>query len=122
MNSEGTLEIPHIALEELLANALIHRDYFVPAPVRVFIYDDRVEIVNPGHLQQSDHCEHPPQQLNIATPSWPHSRRNFCRTGALATVSCALTHPGIEFVDDRDANLFRAILPRPTASKSVGSA
>ena len=33
-----------------MANALIHRDYFISAPVRIFLYSDRIEIVSPGHL------------------------------------------------------------------------
>jgi ATP-dependent DNA helicase RecG len=40
VNTQGALEIPEIVLEELLANAVIHRDYFVSAPVRVFVFDD----------------------------------------------------------------------------------
>jgi ATP-dependent DNA helicase RecG len=50
VNSLGQPEVPRIVLEELLANALIHRDYFVPAPVRLFIYRDRIELISPGHL------------------------------------------------------------------------
>ena len=50
VNSEGEPEIARIAVEEIVANALIHRDYFVPAPVRVFVFSNRVEIVSPGHL------------------------------------------------------------------------
>src|SRR5450755_765722 len=50
LNSLGELEIPRIVLEELLANAFIHRDYFVSAPIRIFIFDDRIEIISPGHL------------------------------------------------------------------------
>jgi ATP-dependent DNA helicase RecG len=50
INTLGEVEIPKIVLEELLANALIHRDYFVSAPIRIFIFDDRIEIISPGHL------------------------------------------------------------------------
>ena len=50
VNSVGRPEVPRIVLEELLANALIHRDYFVSAPIRVFVFADRIEIINPGHL------------------------------------------------------------------------
>ena len=50
VNSLGTIEIPKIVLEELLANALIHRDYFVSAPIRIFIFNDRIEMISPGHL------------------------------------------------------------------------
>ena len=35
VNKVGEVEISRIVLEELLANALIHRDYFVSAPVRI---------------------------------------------------------------------------------------
>jgi ATP-dependent DNA helicase RecG len=44
-------EIPYEALKEALLNATIHRDYFeIGARVMVEIFDDRVEISNPGEL------------------------------------------------------------------------
>ena len=43
VNAVGMPEIPRIVLEELVANALVHRDYFISAPIRVFIFSDRVE-------------------------------------------------------------------------------
>jgi ATP-dependent DNA helicase RecG len=44
-------EIPYEALREALMNAVIHRDYFEEgARVMVEIFDDRVEISNPGEL------------------------------------------------------------------------
>ena len=49
-NSQGQSEVPRIVWEELVVNALIHRDYFVSAPVRVLVFADRVEIISPGHL------------------------------------------------------------------------
>ncbi len=39
-----------MALREALINALAHRDYRSSANVQVFIFSDRVEIVNPGGL------------------------------------------------------------------------
>lgn len=42
---------PEIALRELIANAVIHRDYSrTDSYVQVEIFDDRIEIVNPGPL------------------------------------------------------------------------
>ncbi len=42
---------PEIALRELIANALIHQDFTVSgAGPMVEIYDDRIEITNPGKL------------------------------------------------------------------------
>jgi ATP-dependent DNA helicase RecG len=44
-------EIPYEALRESLLNAIIHRDYSVEgARIMVEIFDDRVEISNPGEL------------------------------------------------------------------------
>lgn len=37
-NTLGQLEIPEQALEELLVNALIHRDYFTSASIRLMVF------------------------------------------------------------------------------------
>jgi predicted HTH transcriptional regulator len=52
-NTIGILEISEIALVEILQNALIHRDYFKNSPVRLLIFDNRVEIISPGKLPNS---------------------------------------------------------------------
>lgn len=52
-NSVGILEISEIALEELVQNALIHRDYTRNSPIRIMIFDNRVEIISPGCLPNS---------------------------------------------------------------------
>ena len=52
-NSAGVPEIALIALEEVLQNALIHRDYFKNSPVRLLIFDNRIEIISPGKLPNS---------------------------------------------------------------------
>lgn len=49
VNREDSYEIPLEALREALVNAIIHRDYSVRGTsLMVEVYDDRVEIVNPG--------------------------------------------------------------------------
>jgi len=52
-NSIGVPEISIITLEEVLQNALVHRDYFKAAPVRLLVFDNRVEIISPGRLPNS---------------------------------------------------------------------
>lgn len=48
------LEIPEEALKEALVNALCHRDYYERGAVtHVEIFDDRVDITNPGGLVRS---------------------------------------------------------------------
>ena len=58
------LEIPIAALREALINALSHRTYDQPgASTSLAVYDDRVEIVNPGRL---------PKELTVETMMQPH--------------------------------------------------
>lgn len=47
---EARCELPEVALREALVNALAHRDYTVPAPCRLLIFNNRVEIRTPGQL------------------------------------------------------------------------
>jgi ATP-dependent DNA helicase RecG len=42
------LEIPEIAIREVLINALVHRNYTINAPIKIAIYDDRLEFFSPG--------------------------------------------------------------------------
>ena len=49
-NTLGILEVSKIALQEVLQNALIHRSYFKNAPVRLLVFDNRIEIISPGKL------------------------------------------------------------------------
>lgn len=44
------LEIPEGALREALLNAMAHRDYRKPGDLQVHVFQDRVEIINPGGL------------------------------------------------------------------------
>lgn len=49
-NSLGILEIPEIALEEALVNAIVHRNYYISSNIRLLVFDNRVEIISPGTL------------------------------------------------------------------------
>lgn len=116
INSRGIPEIPPIVLEELLVNAMVHRDYLVSAPIRLFVFRDRLEIVSPGHLPNSLTVE------NIRTGN--SNMRNpilasYAAKGVLpyrglgSGVPRALrAWPHIEFCDDREGTLFRATVRR----------
>src|SRR3989304_5296253 len=53
VNRKDIYELPFEALREAIANAIIHRDYSVRGTsLMVEVYDDRVEIVNPGVFPQ----------------------------------------------------------------------
>jgi len=52
-NSHGIPEVSIIAMEEVLQNAIVHRDYFKNAPVRLLVFENRIEIISPGKLPNS---------------------------------------------------------------------
>jgi len=52
-NTLGIAEVSVVAMEEVLQNALIHRDYFKNSPVRLLVFDNRIEIISPGKLPNS---------------------------------------------------------------------
>jgi predicted HTH transcriptional regulator len=52
-NSHGVPEVSIVAMEEVLQNALVHRDYFKNSPVRLLVFDNRIEIISPGKLPNS---------------------------------------------------------------------
>lgn len=115
VNTTGELEIPRIVLEELIANALIHRDYFVSAPIRIFIFDNRIEIISPGHLpnnltvaniRSGNSNIRNPILTSYATKMLPYRGLG---TGILRALKA---YPAIEFDDDREGNLFRAVIMR----------
>ena len=49
-NTQGQLEIPLEVFVEILTNAFIHRDYYLNSPIRLFIFDNRIELHSPGIL------------------------------------------------------------------------
>ena len=45
-----TIEYPEEALQEIITNAVIHRDYSLPKDIHIRIFDNRVEVESPGRL------------------------------------------------------------------------
>lgn len=43
-------EIPKEVLREVVVNAVAHRDYHITSQIRIFIFDNRLEIMSPGKL------------------------------------------------------------------------
>jgi len=122
VNSLGILEIPKVVFEELLVNALIHRDYFVSATIRVLIFDDRIEIISPGHL---------PNNLTIEKIRAGNSNiRNPIITSFIAKgllpyrglgsgITRALDEwPLIDFIEDREGCLFTVKVHRKISASS----
>lgn len=51
--NELKFEIPREVLREAVVNAIAHRDYHIPSQIRIFIFDNRLEIISPGRLPNS---------------------------------------------------------------------
>ena len=120
VNTEGILEIPRIVLEELLANAIIHRDFFVSAPIRIFMFDDRIEIISPGHLPNNLTVDNIRSgNSNIRNPILASYATKVLPYRGLGNgiVRALREYPDIEFEDDRDGNKFVVRIQRPYAGE-----
>ncbi|WLE97497.1 MAG: putative DNA binding domain-containing protein [Candidatus Electrothrix communis] len=125
VNSPGIPEIPKTVFEELLVNALVHRDYLVSAAIRVFIYDNRIEIISPGHLPNNLTVEKiRAGNANIRNPILV----SYVAKGLLpyhglgSGIKRALSAwPDIEFQDDHEGCLFTAIIYRKPLEQLSGS-
>jgi len=51
-NSPGELEVSTTTLSEVVVNCILHRSYAADSPLRIFIFDNRIEIHSPGLLPQ----------------------------------------------------------------------
>ncbi|MDQ7784164.1 MAG: ATP-binding protein, partial [Desulfomonilaceae bacterium] len=114
-NTEGDLEVPAIALEELVVNMLLHRDYFISAPWRVFIFDNRIELISPGSLPNNITIENirngvsvirNPLIASFATKELPYRGIGTGIRRALAAV------PDLILESNYERNLFTALIPR----------
>lgn len=121
-NSVGILEIPEVALREILQNALVHRSWMAPAPIRLLIFSDRVEIISPGAL---------PNNLTVDEIKMG----NAYQRNQLAATLCAKTmeyrglgsgivralraDSNIEFHNEVNGDQFRVILWRKNSKSLV---
>jgi ATP-dependent DNA helicase RecG len=117
VNFPGEPEIPQIVFEELIVNALIHRDYFISAAIRIFIFDDRIEIISPGHLPNNLTIEKiRAGNSNIRNPIMASfvSKKLMPYRGLGSGIRRVLEKwPEINFDDDRNGCTFKVIIFRP---------
>ncbi|MCX5810232.1 MAG: putative DNA binding domain-containing protein [Proteobacteria bacterium] len=116
VNAPGIPEIPPSVFEELLVNALIHRDYLVSATIRLFIFDNRIEIISPGHLPDNLTVEKIRNGIsNIRNPILVSyvAKGILPYKGLGSGIKRALEDwPDISFTDDRESCLFTATVHR----------
>ncbi|WML88596.1 RNA-binding domain-containing protein [Thiothrix subterranea] len=114
-NAQTRLEIDERIFSELLVNALVHRDYYIQSSIKVFIFDDRVEIISPGKLVNSLTVDkikaglaiHRNPILNsVGTGVLPYSGYG---SGIKRVIKL---NRAVMFVDDRNKEEFRCVIPR----------
>lgn len=119
-NTEGDLEVPPAALEELVVNMLLHRDYFISAPWRIMLFDNRIELISPGALPNNITVENirngvsvirNPLIASFATKGNELPYRGI-GTGILRALAAV---PALELESDHERNLFTARIPRKVA-------
>lgn len=115
-NSVGVLEISKVALEELMQNALTHRDYSKNSPIRIMIFDDRVEIVSPGSLPNSLTIENiklgNAVVRNNLMVSYCSKLMNYRGFGSGITRALE-NQSNIELINDIEGEQFIVKIPRP---------
>lgn len=116
-NSLGILEISIDALEEVVQNALIHRDLTKNSPVRLMIFDNRVEIISPGALPNSLTIDNIKYGTTVArNPLFVTFGSRLTTYRGLGTgIRRVLSdHPDTQLINDTDCQEFKVIIPRQT--------
>ena len=116
-NSQLKWEIPLEVFEELIVNALIHRDYFINSTIKIMIFSDRIEIISPGTLPNSLSVEsmlsggisipRNPVLQSLAQYVLPYKGLG---TGIPRAIS---KYKHITFINDERRECFIAIIRRP---------
>ena len=128
-NSTGIWEVPKVALEEAVANALIHRDYLISSSIRVFIFDDRVEIISPGHLPDTATIESIKAGIQIVrnpilasfAPKLGFPYRGLGTGVPRMIEECRNSNlPEPQLIEDKTGEVFRVVFHRPTSGPRPG--
>jgi ATP-dependent DNA helicase RecG len=113
-NQPGRNEIPEPVFEEILINAFIHRDYFIKDSVKLFIFDDRIEIRSPGKLPNSLTVEQMRRGLrrsrNALLASFAPDLLNYRGIGS-GVLRALKSWPSISWVNDIEGEEVVATIP-----------
>jgi ATP-dependent DNA helicase RecG len=77
LGEEYQFNYPASALQELLHNAVIHRDYQSNAPIKFYEFIDRIEIINPGGLFGDARPENFPNKNDYRNPVLAEAAKNL---------------------------------------------
>ena len=114
-NTISKLEIPNEPIEEFVVNALIHRDYFINSSIKIFIFDNRIEIISPGTLPNTLTIENIKSGISIVRNPVLFSNARFIMpfVGVGTGIPRALKiYPFIEMINDDKKEQFITIINR----------
>jgi ATP-dependent DNA helicase RecG len=77
-------ELPEEALRETLVNALLHRDYTIRGPIRLLVFQDRVEVHSPGKPPNTVDVE--TMRLGTHVPRNPILLSHFAKLGYVTSL------------------------------------
>ncbi len=121
VNKKSELEIPEEALMEVVANAIIHRDYFIKSPICIEIWNDRVEIKSPGKLPNTltvnsikagIHNERNPVILSFLEKDTDFRYSGMGKGIPRILDYCKRAKVKVDFFNDTDEFQFKVILRR----------
>ena len=121
INAPPILEIPKEAFMEAVANAIVHRDYFINAPIFINVFKNRLEIISPGilpntvtedNMRYGVHIERNPTIL-----SFLERDKKFRYSGRGSGVPrmirlCRESDVKLDMVNDRDKQVFKVVFHR----------
>jgi len=114
-NSTGDPEIPAVVINELLTNALIHRDYFIHDSIKLFVFDNRIEIKSPGklpnNLTEQEIRKGIRKRRNNLLDSFAPDLLDYRAIGS-GILRALQAYPHIEFINDIEAEQFTVIIHR----------
>jgi ATP-dependent DNA helicase RecG len=72
-----TYNYPQAALREFVMNAIMHRDYESNAPIYIYHYTDRIEIINSGYLYGAANKNNFPNASDYRNPMLAEAMKNL---------------------------------------------
>jgi predicted HTH transcriptional regulator len=115
-NTAGILEVPQPVLDELLINALIHRNYFISGNIRILIFDNRIEIISPGKLPNNLTVEKIKKGVSVRrNPTLSSFALDLVPYRGIGSgiIRALQQYRDIEFIDDVETEQFKAVIKRP---------
>lgn len=118
LSSEVISELPTEVFREALVNAVAHRDYTISAPIRILIFEDRIEIRTPGTLPNTVTLESLPFGIHVLRN--PMMYNMLLRVGLVTDVGSGIPRmmrlvrqaTGRELTFRLEGNEFVLALPR----------